>query len=82
MLLAVYVRQNRRLQATGFGIEVELIGDEVVQSVTSSEDAGDSGGQSVTETLAARVATRVERFDRRGTEPFEPFEFFQNRNFP
>ena len=31
------------------------------------------------------VGTRVERFDRRGTEPFEPFEpfeFFQNRNFP
>jgi len=33
------------------------------------------------------VDTRVERFDRRGTEPFEPFdpfepfEFFQNRNF-
>ena len=31
---------------------------------------------------------RVERFDRRGTEPFEPFEllepfeFFQIRNFP
>ena len=28
---------------------------------------------------------RVERFDRRGTEPFdpfEPFEFFQNKNFP
>ena len=28
------------------------------------------------------VVRRVERFDRRGTEPFEPFEFFQNRNFP
>ena len=31
------------------------------------------------------VQSRVERFDRRGTEPFEPFEpseFFQNRNFP
>ena len=31
------------------------------------------------------VTARVERFDRRGTEPFElfePFEFFQNRNFP
>ena len=37
------------------------------------------------------VQGRVERFDRRGTEPFEPFEpfelfepfeFFQNRNFP
>ena len=31
------------------------------------------------------ATTRVERFDRRGTEPFEPFEpyeFFQNRNFP
>ena len=31
------------------------------------------------------VPSRVERFDRRGTEPnepFEPFEFFQNRNFP
>ena len=27
------------------------------------------------------VVRRVERFDRRGTEPFEPFEFFQNRNF-
>ena len=33
------------------------------------------------------VLGRVERFDRRGTEPFEPFElfepfeFFQNRNF-
>ena len=26
--------------------------------------------------------SRVERFGRRGTEPFEPFEFFQNRNFP
>ena len=38
--------------------------------------------------LAASYATldavlnRVERFGRRGTEPFEPFEFFQNRNFP
>ena len=36
--------------------------------------------------LRAEVAVlrRVERFDRRGTEPFElfePFEFFQNRNF-
>ena len=30
----------------------------------------------------ARVRPSVERFDRRGTEPFEPFEFFQNRNFP
>ena len=29
-----------------------------------------------------RHAAWVERFDRRGTEPFEPFEFFQNRNFP
>ena len=28
------------------------------------------------------VETRVERFDRRGTEPFEPFELFQNKNFP
>ena len=32
-----------------------------------------------------RGASWVERFGRRGTEPFEPFEpfeFFQNRNFP
>ena len=28
------------------------------------------------------VHPRVERFDRRGTEPFEPFEFFQNGIFP
>ena len=32
--------------------------------------------------FAPRVLLRVERFGRRGTEPFEPFEFFQNRNFP
>ena len=36
---------------------------------------------------SAAVRRRVERFGRRGTEPFErferfePFEFFQNRNF-
>ena len=32
-------------------------------------------------TTVGGVGTRVERFDRRGTEPFEPFEpfeFFQN----
>ena len=28
------------------------------------------------------VGAWVERFDRRGIEPFKPFEFFQNRNFP
>ena len=33
-------------------------------------------------TPGSRVSGRVERFDRRGTEPFEPFEFFQNRDFP
>ena len=32
--------------------------------------------------LVETATIRVERFDRRGTEPFEPFEFFQNRNFP
>ena len=44
--------------------------------------------QSLVRMSEARARGRVERFDRRGTEPFEPFElfepfeFFQNRNFP
>ena len=41
------------------------------------------GGRGRAPTRAA--GTGVERFGRRGTEPFEPFEpfeFIQNRNFP
>ena len=39
-------------------------------------------GTSLAGALDRGVVRRVERFGRRGTEPFESFEFFQNRNFP
>ena len=41
-----------------------------------------AAGDTATGEASGANATRVERFDRRGTEPFEPFEpfeLFQNR---
>merc|ERR1719375_742525 len=52
--LKALVLRKRRLQAQGFGVEVEVLGDDAVQSATS--DAGD-GSQSPTEMLAAQIAS-------------------------
>ena len=58
MLIAVYVYQGpRRLQATGFGVEMELVGAEVVTAVTDSTAEGGDTGMSMQEMLAAQVAT-------------------------
>ena len=51
----------------------------------STAPAAASSGAYSLPTPAYAAPAWVERFDRRGTEPFdpfEPFEFFQNRNFP
>ena len=52
--LKALVLRKRRLQAQVFGVEVEVLGDDAVQSATS--DAGD-GSQSPTEMLAAQIAS-------------------------
>ena len=59
MMVEVYVYQGtRRLQATGFGVEMELVGAEVVTSVTdSTAEGGGDTGMSMQEMLAAQVAT-------------------------
>ena len=58
MMVEVYVYQGpRRLQATGFGVEMELVGAEVVTSVTDSTAEGGDTGMSMQEMLAAQVAT-------------------------
>ena len=59
MMVEVYVYHGpRRLQATGFGVEMELVGAEVVTSVTdSTAEGGGDTGMSMQEMLAAQVAT-------------------------
>ena len=58
MMVEVYVYHGpRRLQATGFGVEMELVGAEVVTSVTDSTAEGGDTGMSMQEMLAAQVAT-------------------------
>ena len=59
MMVEVYVYQGqRRLQATGFGVEMELVGAEVVTSLTdSTAEGGGDTGMSMQEMLAAQVAT-------------------------
>jgi hypothetical protein len=53
-LKAVFLRQ-RRLQAKGFGVEIEVLGDDAVQTATESD--GKDNGQSATEMLAAQIAS-------------------------
>ena len=52
-LKAVFLRE-RRLQAQGFGVEIEVLGDDAVQTTTES-DGEDS--QSAAEMLAAQIAS-------------------------
>ena len=54
ILRATDFLRQRRLQAEGFGIEIEVVGNDVVQSATKS-DAGDTG-ESATTTLASVIA--------------------------
>ena len=53
-LKAVFLRQ-RRLQAQGFGVEIEVLGSDVVHTATESD--GEDNGQSATEMLAAKIAS-------------------------
>ena len=53
-LKAVFLRE-RRLQAQGFGVEIEVLGDDAVQTATESD--GEDNGQSATEMLAAKIAS-------------------------
>jgi hypothetical protein len=54
ILKALFLRE-RRLQAEGFGVEIEILGDDAVQSATKSEGTGNV--QSPTEMLAAQIAS-------------------------
>ena len=49
-------------------------------ATTAAPAATTAAPPAATTAAPPAATTRVERFDRRGTEPFEPFEFFQNRN--
>ena len=68
---------GNKIEDESGGAPIKTISRENLAGWAESDDAW----------LAKAVQTRVERFDRRGTEPlepfepFEPFEFFQNRNF-
>ena len=53
-LKALFLRE-RRLQAQGFGVEIEVLGDDAVQTATESD--GEDNGQSATEMLAAQIAS-------------------------
>jgi hypothetical protein len=53
-LNALFLRE-RRLQAQGFGVEIEVLGDDAVQTATESD--GEDNGQSATEMLAAQIAS-------------------------
>ena len=46
--------RGRRLQAQGFGVEIEVLGSDVVHTATESD--GEDNGQSATEMLAAQIA--------------------------
>ena len=57
----------------------------VADASVTQQDNATTAAPAATTAAPPAATTRVERFDRRGTEPFEPFEpfeFFQNRNFP
>ena len=58
MLQGGLLAQQRRLRAgnvSAFGVEIEVLGDEALQSATQSD--GDDTGQTASEMLASQIAS-------------------------